>query len=162
MNGDVLVKNYLLIWTGVTFTGTVVMENGSRINGNGAGNNMWVYSTLSGGGNLRFQSNGRATYLYGDASAFTGEIELVGGLFRFQNEVAGGANSTWKFASAQTYDIYNAWNTTIHFGALNAPESGTQIWVNNGGAIVEIGNKAYDVWILTATYSKPGFALFLR
>ena len=163
-NGNVypLGQNSTIIFAGGTLDGfylnnnTVitspfVMENGttSRLNNthqrSGAGNNMWVYSTLSGGGNLRFQSNGRTTYLYGDASAFTGEIELFGGLFRFQNEVAGGANSTWKFASAQTYDIYNAWNTTIHFGALNAPESGTQIWVNNGGAIVEIGNKADSV-----------------
>ena len=163
-NGNVypLGQNSTIVFAGGTLDGfylnnnTVitspfVMENGttSLLNNthqrSGAGNNMWVYSTLSGGGNLRFQSNGRTTYLYGDASAFTGEIELVGGLFRFQNEVAGGANSTWKFASAQTYDIYNAWNTTIHFGALNAPESGTQIWVNNDGAIVEIGNKADSV-----------------
>ncbi len=112
----------------------------------GHGNNLWFYGTLTGSGNLVFTSGDRATHLYADASKYYGEITLSGGgLFEFMNAGAAGANSAWTFSTARNYDLKHGAGTTLRFGALNAPESGTSINVSKEGAIVEIGSKTNSV-----------------
>ncbi|MCR5413197.1 MAG: hypothetical protein K6F50_00525 [Kiritimatiellae bacterium] len=124
--------------------GTTSYLNNTHQRG-GAGNNMWLFGALTGSGKLVFWSIGRQTHLYGNATDFHGEMDLVGGLFQFMNEVAAGSNSVWNCKSANNYDILNGAGTTIRFGAMNVPESGANVYVANAGAIVEIGAKADSV-----------------